>query len=161
MAFDNVTLTSEGASDFVVPPSSGISREGPIGPPGIVTGRRVQGVPGGVVGGAGSDTHGPHIVAEADLSHPTSPPPHMDEVLLRYYPRAALEDELEGEVDVRALVGPEGRISQIEVLSDPGHGFAEACSSALRSVRFTPPIDRAGQPVSQRIRYHCGFGVTH
>jgi len=159
VAFDNVTLTNDGPSDFVVPQSSGISTDGPIGPPGQVTGRRVDGVAGGQVGAAPAPT-GPRIVDEADLSHRTSPPGNLDELLTQNYPRAALDQGIEGVVRVRAVVGPDGRVTQVQILEDPGHGFVEACRRTLAASRWPAPVDRQGVSVSQRIRFDCTFEIS-
>jgi protein TonB len=158
VAFDNVTITSDDATGFTIEASSGISREGPIGPPGQVTGRRVDGVQGGQVGGQAPPT--PRIFDAADLSHATVPPGNLDELLTHNYPRAALEEGIEGVVHVRAVVGPDGRVSQIQVLDDPGHGFAEACRRTLQSSHWPAPVDHQGTAVSQRIRFDCTFEIS-
>ena len=154
--FDNVTLASTTPSTFVVPSSSGIANDGPIAPAGEVTRRDVDGAPGG----RGATTSaGPRIVDESSLSRRTAPPSNLDELLTRNYPRAAQDAGLEGVVHVRAVVGPDGRVADVQPVGDPGHGFADACRRTLQASRWPPPLDRDGVPVSQRIRFDCAFQI--
>mgnify|MGYP000943716807 CR=1 FL=1 len=89
-----------------------------------------------------------------------APSMHLESLLSEFYPRAAAEQGIEGTVWVTAVIGPDGRVSQIRVTEDPGHGFADACRRTLNASRWSPPIDRGGAAVSQRIRFSCTFEMT-
>jgi len=52
-------------------------------------------------------------------------------------------------VTVRVSIAASGAVQDVEVLSDPGHGFAKRASLCARSkVTFDPALDAAGQPTA-------------
>ena len=56
-------------------------------------------------------------------------------------------DADEAFVTVRASIRADGSVEDIEVLSDPGHGFGKRAALCARSkVSFDPALDAAGQP---------------
>jgi TonB family protein len=61
------------------------------------------------------------------------------------YPRDAQEQDVEGTVKMRALIGPDGRVRRVELLSGPPL-LVSAAMSAARQWRFVPAILN-GQPV--------------
>ncbi|MEM9190078.1 MAG: energy transducer TonB [Myxococcota bacterium] len=162
VAFDNLTLTNDsGDSSFAVPESSGIDREGPIGPPGEPTGRRRAGVPGGVPGGTGapSGARGPRVVGVSDLSRRPTAQGNHNALLSQFYPSEARAQGREGRGRARIRILPSGAV---RVLRTEGSGeFASACTRMLRSgqVRFRPPLDRQGNPVAFDTTYSCDFRV--
>ncbi len=161
LRMDGVTLTSAGAGPgFAVDPGSGEDRQGPLGPPGQATGRRVHGRADGTPGGTGG--RGPRVVALADLSQRPRPP-NLERTLHREYPSRARRQGVEGVAIVRALVEPNGNVRRFRgaTTSVEGYGFIEACERVLRGSRWTPPLDRQGRSVAVWIRYRCGFSVRH
>ena len=53
-------------------------------------------------------------------------------------------------VVIRVVVTPDGSPESAEVVSDPGHGFAQAAAACAMRTRFTPAQDREGEPVRAR-----------
>jgi len=164
VAFDNLTLTNDAPSSFTMQQSSGISREGPIGPPGTPTGRRVAGTQGGAVGGTGTGQApgGPRIVSAENLSRGPRPPGNADMILERYFPSEERDQGIEGEAVVRVVLGPDGRASTVRVVSSSRASFGSACRRMFRDpqMRFTPPLDRQGNPVSTEIDFNCAFDMN-
>jgi len=54
------------------------------------------------------------------------------------YPALAKRRGREGSVLLRLRISETGQLTQVEVLEDPGYGFAEAALEAVRSSSFTP-----------------------
>lgn len=65
------------------------------------------------------------------------------------YPDLAAESKLAGLVFLRLLVGPKGKVMEVEVLKEdpPGFGFADLAKQAARGWQFSEPRVN-GQPVS-------------
>jgi periplasmic protein TonB len=64
-------------------------------------------------------------------------------------PEAEDSDLEEAFVTVRATIGPDGRASAVEVLSDPGYGFGKRMQWCIRTkMRFEPALDGEGRPVA-------------
>jgi protein TonB len=64
------------------------------------------------------------------------------------WPRAAEADRIDEQtVVIHVVVAADGTAESVEVLSDPGHGFAEAAAACALRTRFTPARDRAGRAV--------------
>ncbi len=164
VAFDNVTLTNDGPSSFAIQASSGVSREGPIGPPGTPTGRRVEGSATGAPGGTGTGQApaGPRIVAAADLSRGPRPPANADAILDRYFPREEREQGIEGEAKVRVVLGPDGRATSVRVVNASRAAFGDACRRMFRDPQmlFTPPLDAQGNPVATQFDFECAFEMA-
>jgi TonB family protein len=163
VAFDNVTLTNDGPSSFSVPQSSGESREGPIGPPGMPTGRRVVGTATGAIGGTGSTEApvGPRFVPVSDLSRRPSPPGNLDVLLERFYPPEERDQGIEGEAVLRVVLGVDGRMVRSRIVTSSRPSFGEACRRLLRETRWSTALDRDGQPVSTEIEFRCDFEVAY
>ncbi len=66
------------------------------------------------------------------------------------YPTAALREEITGVTRFRAVVGPDGRVSDCEVIQTSGSDILDAASCRLivRRARFNPALDEAGNPIS-------------
>lgn len=161
--FTGETLTNEDGPSWASAAGSGDAMEGPIGQPGAaVTGRRRAGVRGGVVGGAGEEDPGPTIVPMSDLSRPPGVPDpgRLQETLRRNYPRQARELGVEGTARVRIRVRSDGRVVPMAVLNESYEGFGDACRRTLREGgRFTPPLDRRGEPVDTITAFTCTFRI--
>lgn len=61
--------------------------------------------------------------------------------------RAEALDVSSKTVVLRATVGPDGRALDVDVVSDPGHGFGVAARRCALRARFQPALDAAGRPV--------------
>lgn len=62
---------------------------------------------------------------------------------------------IEGTVVLDLIVGADGRVSDIHIVTGLGHGLDQAAIAALRDCRFTPG-EQAGKPVGVRVR---GFKI--
>jgi len=49
-------------------------------------------------------------------------------------------------VEVRVCVDEHGALGELELRSDPGHGFGEAALACARKARFSPATDELGRP---------------
>ncbi len=72
------------------------------------------------------------------------------------YPAMALRQGLEGVVYLELFIDHEGTIRKIEILKDPGFGFAEAAIDALKDVVCVPATAN-GKTVAVRFRYPVRF----
>jgi protein TonB len=64
------------------------------------------------------------------------------------WPRDADAETIDEQtVVIRVVVAADGRAESAEVLSNPGHGFAEAATACALHTRFTPSRDRAGREI--------------
>jgi protein TonB len=72
------------------------------------------------------------------------------------YPSLALRQEIEGVVYLELFIDTAGVIRKIQVLKDPGYGFADAAIEALTGIRCKPAISN-GSPVAVRYRYPVRF----
>ncbi len=161
VAFDNIVLTNEGdePASWAMDPGSGESREGPIGrPDAVVTGRSKDGIIGGIIGGTGIGV----VVDVGDLSRQPIPPT-LKAKLEKLYPKKARQEGVEGSVDARLFVGPNGLPVKIRILSeDPlGYDFGAACKKALQNEKWKPPLDKDGKPVTTRVTFRCGFEIRY
>jgi TonB family protein len=156
--FANLTLTNQGKSSFAVTPSSGVEQEGPLGPAGVNTGQRRDGVVGGTPGGTGDlDAK---VVPVADLGRPPKMPVGLDALIERFYPRAARAQAIEGKARVRLRIDANGSARILSVADDGTHGFGDSCRQVLRAApRWEPPVDRNGRPVATEINFTCNFEV--
>jgi protein TonB len=99
---------------------------------------------------------------------PKSPQPEQDRILepsyLLYrvepaYPQDAQAQDVEGTVRMRALVGQDGRVRSIELVSGPPLLVAAAMSAA-REWRYIPAILN-GQPVESEEDIRIDFRLPH
>lgn len=65
------------------------------------------------------------------------------------YPKAALNERREGEVNTRLTIGPEGRVRYCQVISSSGYKDLDnsACEMLLNRGDFNPAVDASGKPV--------------
>lgn len=74
------------------------------------------------------------------------------------YPPMALRQGIEGIVYLELFIDTAGMVRKIQVLKDPGHGFAEAAVAALTGLRCKPAYAN-GKPVAVRFRYPVRFKI--
>lgn len=75
------------------------------------------------------------------------------------YPPIALRQELEAVVYLELYIDQLGNIRRVEVLRDPGNGFAEAALAALEGLKCVP-AEANGEPVAVRFRYPIRFSLN-
>lgn len=60
-------------------------------------------------------------------------------------------------VALSVLVGPDGHVQDLQVLNDPGHGFADAARRCALGKRYSPARDRRGRPIAGRVQLRIRF----
>jgi protein TonB len=155
----------EGESGKPPPPAQAgrvIAAEGPAAPVDFtgfdITSGGGSAYAGGVTASAGTNTEAVHADTvdldarpdqprgEADLSRTVSLPERNWRCP---WPREAEALGIdEQDVLLRVVVDAQGRLTSVEVLGDPGHGFGEAALACARTARFAPARDRRGRPYS-------------
>lgn len=94
-------------------------------------------------GKAASDGNG----GEAEFGSASGP--SFLQRVLPSYPVVARRFNKEGRVVLRLTIDASGSLTAVEVLEDPGHGFAAAAVEAVRKSRFLP-ARHDGRPVTAR-----------
>jgi len=69
--------------------------------------------------------------------------------VLPTYPMAARRFNREGKVVLRLTIDERGALNQVEIVEDPGYGFADAAIEALKKSSFSP-ARRDGRPVTSK-----------
>ncbi len=72
------------------------------------------------------------------------------------YPPLANKQGIEGIVYLELFIDQFGNVKKIDVLKDPGYGFAEAALKALEGIKVKPAFSN-GVPVAVRFRYPIRF----
>ena len=75
------------------------------------------------------------------------------------YPKMAMKQGIEGVVYLELFIDENGNIRRINVLKDPGYGFAEAAIAALDGVTCKPALVN-DKPVAVRVRYPVRFVLS-
>ena len=75
------------------------------------------------------------------------------------YPKMAMKQGIEGVVYLELFIDERGNIRRINVLKDPGYGFAEAAIEALDGVTCKPALVN-NKPVAVRFRYPVRFVLS-
>jgi periplasmic protein TonB len=76
--------------------------------------------------------------------------------LRAFYPEAARQQRVEGEVKLRLLIDADGSLAKVDVIADPGAGLGAAGARAIREFRFRPGRV-GGQAVATTITYTLHF----
>ncbi len=119
-----------------------------------LAGARASG-PAKVSAGTSVAPAGPALTALSDLSRRPALP--RADPCRGYFPGRARDDA--GEVALMVVVGRSGRASQATLLAESprDQGFFAAARTCLMSERFTPALDRAGNPAATAIRVNVSF----
>lgn len=72
------------------------------------------------------------------------------------YPKMAMKQGIEGVVYLELFIDENGNIRRVNVLKDPGYGFAEAAIAALDGITCKPALVN-DKPVAVRFRYPIRF----
>ena len=75
------------------------------------------------------------------------------------YPKMAMKQGIEGVVYLELFIDENGNIRQVNVLKDPGYGFAEAAIAALDGITCKPALMN-DKPVAVRFRYPVRFVLS-
>jgi protein TonB len=104
--------------------------------------RNLNAGPGGVPAGTGSAAAPPR----PDIAQPASLAGGTDWDCP--YPPEARDAQIEFQrVQIVITVAPDGSAQQVNVVSDPGHGFGRAAKECARRQRYNAARDRDGRPV--------------
>lgn len=83
-------------------------------------------------------------------------PPKIRGVLLPVYPFEAREARLKGKASVAMLIGPQGRVTNVKIISADRPEFGLALTAAVEGFRFDPAY-REGKPVHHLFRFEHEF----
>ena len=75
------------------------------------------------------------------------------------YPKMAMKQGIEGVVYLELFIDETGNIRKVNVLKDPGYGFAEAAIAALEGITCKPALVN-DKPVAVRFRYPVRFVLS-
>ena len=75
------------------------------------------------------------------------------------YPKMAMKQGIEGVVYLELFIDEYGNIRRVNVLKDPGYGFAEAAVAALEGISCKPAMMN-DKPVAVRFRYPVRFVLS-
>jgi protein TonB len=153
--FTGTTLTAEGAG-WSTRTGTGAPLTGPVGKIGKKPSSSDQ------VASKPVGPTGPRVVPLKSLSRRPGPPPGLDALLLKHYPKRAKAQGVEGRAVISFRVLPTGRPTDLRVVRQhpAGWEFAEACFRTIREAQaFVPPLDRDGLAVAADINFDCEFVV--
>jgi protein TonB len=107
---------------------------------------------------AGGGTHGPSAGTPPDMVEQlgSSGAAAFLHRVLPAYPPIARRFGKEGEVTLRLSIDANGRLERVEVLNDPGHGFAEAAVRAMERSSYSPAT-KDGVGISSRALVKISF----
>jgi TonB family protein len=147
------TLVSDVGASWSAPGGNGAGRNGAIGA-GVASKAKKQVSPGVQPKAIASLP----VVPLAELSRKPKPPP-LQRVLERHYPTRARNQGQGGEAKVRARIEASGKVREVTVTFETGHGFGAACRAALLESQWSAPLDARGKAVATWITYRCKFRV--
>lgn len=84
-----------------------------------------------------------------DMAFGSTSGPRFSKQALPIYPALAKRRGREGVVLLRLSISATGHLTRLELLEDPGFGFAEAAQTAIRNSSFTPALHN-GKPIAVR-----------
>lgn len=74
------------------------------------------------------------------------------------YPPLAKQQGIQNVVVILELfVDKNGEIKKVNILKDPGYGFAEAAVKGFQGIKVTPARDASGNPISIKFRFPFRF----
>ena len=88
---------------------------------------------------------------------PDDPVHYPDNMVRPKYPKDALRNGIEGKVELRAVIGPDGKTEDSTVLSGDSE-FSQSAMAAIRKWRFHPEL-RQQKPVETTYRIHVRFNA--
>ena len=98
---------------------------------------------------SGSGDREPVVSPPVETVFGTEKAPRFVHQALPVYPPLALRRGKEGKVLLRLSISATGALTDVEIIEDPGFGFAEAAVTAVRNSSFEPAMGREG-PVPSR-----------
>jgi protein TonB len=141
------------------PPSNGPGSDGGMG-----TGHRGGMGPGdglGVGPGDGDNTGGgpPHIGGRRDnASTSVDKIPHALNKPRPLYTEEARKNRIQGIVRARVLIGADGAVKGVELVTHLPDGLDEEAVTAIRQMRFSPAV-KSGQPVPYYVALEVEFNL--
>lgn len=74
------------------------------------------------------------------------------------YPDSLLRDKKQGQVEMKILVGIDGNVADVQILTSTGEPFTTLASEGVRGFHFSP-AQKAGAPVETWITMEVGFKI--
>jgi protein TonB len=108
---------------------------------------KVGGVPGGTGTGA-PQAPPPPAPAGPDRSRPPQFVGGLSWNNCPFPPEADADQVDQARVMIAVTVRPDGSPLSVKVVSDPGHGFGRAARICALSKRYSPGLDKAGNPIT-------------
>ena len=96
------------------------------------------------------------VAASSAYAQPAPTPPTVATYVHAEYPSAARDAGREASVDLEIVVGEDGLVRDVRVVTPVGDGFDEAAIAAVQQFVFTPAT-KDGKPVAARIQYRYRF----
>jgi TonB family protein len=87
---------------------------------------------------------------------PRLTPPSLKQRVAAPYPPEALAAGLSGTVVLELDVDENGKVGNVTITQEAGHGFDEAALAAVKQFEFTPALE-GGRPIPSRVTYAYKF----
>jgi protein TonB len=153
--FPGVTLTSDtGDSSWTTVVGSGAAIRKPV----VIPHKPPEKEP---VEKAATGNTGGGTGRKRNRARPPQQPRNMDETLLRFYPKQARAQGIEGLAVMRVRIMPDGKVARVKLVRETYEGFGDACKKTLKSARWRPKLDERGRPMAVDISYTCRFEVAY
>ena len=105
----------------------------------------------------GADLAPPEEVKEE--APPVLVPPKLVDFVQAEYPADAAKAGIEGAVEFKILIAPDGTVQEAEIVGTPEHGFGEAALAAVKQFKFQPAT-KNGEPIPARVGYRYVFELA-
>lgn len=100
-------------------------------------------------------------VPDSALADRAAPVPLPDAVAQPSYPREALQNGVEGFVELLFTVSADGEVTEVTITeARPAGIFNQAVLDAILKWRFKPALEN-GEPVDQRVRHRFDFSLEN
>jgi protein TonB len=136
----NTIVSGEGTAAFGQQSAQGKGDKPVLNPAASLTG-----VPGGT--GTSKGPPPPPQPTGPDLSRAATPSGGSS-WSCPFPPEADADQIDEARASIVVTVRPDGTPLSVSIVSDPGHGFGRAARMCALTRRFTPALDKAGQPIT-------------
>ncbi len=110
-----------------------------------------------------AEAHAQDYFSSAELTEQPAikSPRQAQDVILRAYPRVMRDAGIGGKVQVRFVIGPDGKVvpSSVEIVVATAKALGEAAAKAVKQIEFKPGV-KDGKPVPAQVIMPIVFGVS-